>query len=103
MLVSSRPARTSRRGATAVECAIVLPIAVFLMLFLIVGGIRVFRYQEVATPARERARYASTHGHQYRKDGELPVGTTEDWKKDIYDNGIAPKMVALDAAKLSYS
>src|SRR5262245_17366623 len=103
MLVSSRPARTSRRGATAVECAIVLPIAFFLMLMLVVGGVGVFRYQEVATLAREGARYASTHGHQHRKDRGLPVGTAAEWKQDVYDNAIAPRMVALEANRLSHS
>jgi hypothetical protein len=62
----------------------------------------IFRYQEVATLAREGDRYGSTHGYQYRKDAGLPMGTDADWTADIYTNGIAPGMVALDANLLSY-
>jgi hypothetical protein len=54
----------ARAAVTAVECAIVLPVTFFLLFALVVGGMGVFRYQEVATLAREGARYASTHGHQ---------------------------------------
>lgn len=99
----TRTPQTQRRGATLVECAFVLPLAFFIMLILIVGGIGVFRYQEVATLAREGARYASTHGHQSRKDAGLAIGTADEWKQDIYTNGIAPRMVALDPNKLSYT
>jgi Flp pilus assembly protein TadG len=92
-----------RRGATVVECAIVLPLTFFLLFALVVGAMGIFRYQEVATLAREGARYASTHGYQYRKDADLDTGTTDDWKNDIYTNAIAPQIVALDVNRLSYS
>ncbi|HXG12772.1 MAG TPA: TadE/TadG family type IV pilus assembly protein [Gemmataceae bacterium] len=92
-----------RRGATVVENAIVLPFTFFLIFALVVGSMGIFRYQEVSSLAREGARYASTHGYQYRKDAGLPMGTPEEWKKDIYDNAIAPRMVALDPSRLSVS
>jgi Flp pilus assembly protein TadG len=67
MHASSRTCR--RRGVTAVEFAIVAP-AVFLLVFAqIIGGLAVFRYQEVAHLAREGARYASTHGGDYQREG----------------------------------
>lgn len=94
------PLRRPRAGATVMECAIVLPIALFLFIGLVVGTSGVFRFQEVATLAREGARYASTHGYQYRKDAGMPIGTAEDWRKDIYDNGIKPKIVALDSSRV---
>ena len=53
----------------------------------------VFRYQEVATLAREGARYASTHGYQYRKDAGQAIGTASDWQDDIYTNGIKPRII----------
>jgi hypothetical protein len=90
-----------RGGATMVECAIILPVAFFLVLALAVGAMGILRYNEVATLAREGARYGSTHGHQYRKDAGLPVGTSADWSQDIYGNGIAPQIVALDTTQLS--
>jgi hypothetical protein len=85
-----------------VECAIVLPVTFFLIVALIVGGMGMFRYQEVATLAREGARYGSTHGHQYRKDAGLPVGAAADWSADIYNNAIVPQIVSLDTSQLSY-
>lgn len=109
--LTSTPSRTTaglaanaargRRGTTTVECAIVLPVTLFLMLFLVVGAMGVFRHQEVSTLAREGARYASTHGHQYRKDTNLSLGTADDWRTDIYNNGIKPKMVDLTESKLA--
>lgn len=89
-------------AATVLESAFILPTTFFLVLALCVGGMGVFRYQEVATLARQGARYASTHGYQYRKDSGEPIGTAADWSTDIYNNGIAPYIVALDASQLTY-
>ena len=57
--------RARRRGATMVECAVVLPITFFLVFAIIVGGLGVFRYQQAATMARDGARYVCVHGSQY--------------------------------------
>src|ERR671931_1952787 len=92
-----------RHAVTVVECAFVLPLTFFLLLALVVGSMGIFRYQEVATLAREGARYASTHGYQYRKDAGLAQGTAADWSQDIYDNAIKPMIVALDESRVSYS
>jgi Flp pilus assembly protein TadG len=91
-----------RRGVTAVECAIVLPVTFLLFFGIVVGAMGIFRYHEVATLAREGARYASTHGYQYRKDAGLAMGTSQDWSSDIYTNGIAPFMVNLDPNQFTY-
>jgi len=91
-----------RAGATVVECAIVLPVTFFLMFALLIGGMGMFRYQEVATLAREGARYGSTHGHQYRRDAGQPDGTSADWSADIYNNAISPQIISLDVSQLSY-
>ncbi len=90
------PVTRRRSGATVLECALVLPVLFFLLLGLAVGAIGVFRYQEVATLSREGARYASTHGFQYRKDAGLPMGTTADWQKDVVDNGIVPRILTVN-------
>jgi Flp pilus assembly protein TadG len=92
-----------RRGATVVECAIVYPVLFLFLLGLVVGGTGIFRYQEVASLAREGARYGSTHGAPYRQDAGEPVGTPADWSTDIYNNAIAPNIIALDPNSLSYS
>ncbi|MFL5242310.1 MAG: TadE/TadG family type IV pilus assembly protein [Gemmataceae bacterium] len=91
----------SRHAATVVECAIILPVTFFLLFSIIIGAMGIFRYQEAATLARQGARYASTHGYQYRKDAGQAIGTSSDWKTDIYNNGIAPYIVALDSSKIT--
>jgi Flp pilus assembly protein TadG len=88
-----------RRGATLVECAIVYPVVFFLLLGLVVGAMGMFRYQQVASLARQGARYASTHGAQYAKDTGLPAVTPQ----DVYNNIIAPGAVNLDLNQLNYS
>ena len=64
-----------REGVTVVECAIVYPATFMLLLGLVVGGLGVFRFQEVAALAQAGARYASTHGNQYRQDAGLDTGS----------------------------
>ena len=91
-----------RPAATVLETAFVLPAAFLLVFSLCVGAMGIFRYQEVATLAREGARYASTHGYQHRKDAGLSTGTSTDWGTDIYNNGIAPYLVCLDGDRLTY-
>jgi Flp pilus assembly protein TadG len=93
---------SSRPAAAVLETAIVLPATFFLVFGLCVGAMGIFRYQEVATLAREGARYASTHGYQYRKDAGLPLGTSADWSTDIYTNAVAPFIVCLDSNQLTY-
>jgi hypothetical protein len=99
--ITSPTAERGRRGTTLVECAFVLPTVFFLVLGLAVGVMGLMRYQEVATLAREGARYGSTHGYQYRKDTGQSIGTADDWKKDIYDNGIKPRIMSLDSSKIT--
>ncbi len=81
---------TRRPGATTVEFALVAPIMLLILLGLLIAGLGVARYQEVAFLAREGARYASTHGAQYRADVGLPVGDTTVWTADIRSNGVNP-------------
>src|SRR5262245_2262943 len=101
--MSKRSPKCPRPGATVVECAIVLPFTLFLLFALVIGSMGIFRYQEVATLAREGARYASTHGYQYRKDAGQAAGTDDDWRSDIYTNAIAPRMVAVDPNRVTFT
>lgn len=113
-----------RPGTTLMESAIVLPLTFFLLLMMVVGSIGVFRYQEMASLARSAARYASTHGAQYRRDAGqdtgspgtyveqseglhwyqtdplAPSGTDVGWTQDIHDQAIRPNLVALDPGSL---
>jgi Flp pilus assembly protein TadG len=54
-----------RRGTTSIEFVMSCPVVFFLIFATIVGGMGVFRYQQVAALAREGARWASVHGSPY--------------------------------------
>jgi Flp pilus assembly protein TadG len=86
-----------RRGATTIEFAIACPIAFFLLFATIVGAMGVFRYQQVASLAREGARWASVHGGQYAQETDNPAATEE----DVYTQAILPKAVALNLDNLA--
>jgi Flp pilus assembly protein TadG len=88
----------SRRGATAVEFAIVGPLTFLLLLGLVIGGMGVFRYQEIASLAREGSRWASVHGTGYQKDTGKPAAT----KQDVI-NYMAAKGVSLDLSQFNTS
>jgi TadE-like protein len=116
-----------RHGTTLVESALVYPVAFLLTLGLIVGAMGVYRYQEVSHVAREGARWASTHGAQYLRDGNAYPGAVGGtylrtdptplpgviwyqvdqnpspgtWTGDIYNYGIKPNLIALDPTLVS--
>jgi hypothetical protein len=75
------------------------PVAFFFLLALFTGAMGIFRYQELASIAREASRWASVHGAQYRQDTGNPAATAQ----DVYNNVIAPNAVCLDLSQLSYS
>jgi Flp pilus assembly protein TadG len=97
--MGNHPRSHRRRGASVVEAAIVYPAVFVLILALVSGGMGVFRYQEVASLAREGSRYAATHGSQYAQETGKAAATAQ----DVYNNAILPKAVALDTTKLSSS
>jgi Flp pilus assembly protein TadG len=88
----------SRCAAALVEFAIVGALTFILIVGLMVGGLGVYRYNLVATMAREASRQASVHGTQYAKD----TGNKAWTDSDVYNNVIAPLAVALDTSKLNY-
>src|SRR5262245_32232108 len=88
-----------RRGTTTIEFAITCPIAFFVIFAIIVGGLGVFRYQQVASAAREGARWARVHGGQYAQETGRPAAT----ETDIYNNAILPAAGALTPSQLTYS
>jgi Flp pilus assembly protein TadG len=81
-----------------VEAAVVYPVTFLLILGLVIGAMGMFRYQQVASAAREGARYASVHGGQYAKETGQPAASAA----DVYNNAIKPKAVGLDPQALSY-
>ncbi|HEY1377270.1 MAG TPA: TadE/TadG family type IV pilus assembly protein [Gemmataceae bacterium] len=89
-----------RRGASAVEAAVVLPVLFLFVFGLIVGGLGAFRYQEVAMLAREGSRWAAVHGTTYQDESGRQTPVTA---ADVYNNAMKPLAVALDPAKISYT
>lgn len=93
-----RNARFPRRhGAAAVEFAIVAPILFFILLAIMIGGMGVFRYQQVAAIAREGSRWASVHGGQYEKETGNPAATAE----DVYNRAVLPAATSLAPERLT--
>jgi Flp pilus assembly protein TadG len=88
-----------RTAATAVECAFVFPVTFLLLLGLVVGGLGVFRYQEMAHLARQAARYAATHGTQWARETNNTAATPT----DIYNAAVVPAAVSLDLTQLTCS
>jgi Flp pilus assembly protein TadG len=90
---------TIRRGGSLVEFAIVAPVTFLLMLGLLIGGMGVFRYQQVAQLARDASRWASVHGTQYAQVTGNPAATAT----DVYNNAISPYAAGLNLSNLTYS
>jgi Flp pilus assembly protein TadG len=91
--------RETRSGTTLVESAVVYPFVILMIFGLMIGGLGVFRYQEMSSLARRAARYAIVHGQQWAQD----TGNTAATPTDIYNNAISPYLVILNPANLNYS
>src|SRR5438128_167603 len=91
--------RTRRRGTVLVESAVVYVVLIVLVFGILVLGMTVFRYQQVAHAAREGARWASVHGSEY---GKLP-GKTAATEQDVYDDAIAAQTYGMNTPDLTYS
>ena len=92
-------ARQRRPGATVVESAFVYPALFLLLLGLMVGAAGIFRYSQLASLAREGARYACVHGGQYAQE----MGVTAPTADQIFNNVIAPMAAAFDTTQISYA
>lgn len=95
--MTHRPPARRRRGAVALETAIVYPAMVFLLLLLIVGGMGVHRYQQVACLAREAARWASVRGTDYQKE----TGNSPPTRQEILQKAVLPLATGMDPEKLT--
>jgi Flp pilus assembly protein TadG len=91
--------RQPRRAATTIELAMIAPAVFFVLLGLIVGGMGVFRYQQLAHLTREASRWAALHGTDYAKASGLPAATAA----DVYNTIILPNAGAMNASRLNYS
>ncbi|HJZ93095.1 MAG TPA: TadE/TadG family type IV pilus assembly protein [Gemmataceae bacterium] len=89
--------RARRPGATAVEMALVAPVFFLLLFGLLIGGLGIFRYNQVSHLARDAARYACVRGQDYHKDTKLPAATQD----SIYENAVKPSAFTLDQSRLT--
>jgi Flp pilus assembly protein TadG len=89
--------KTSRTGAMAVEAAVVHPVMLFLLLGLVVGGMGVFRYQQVAGQAREAGRWASVRGSDFQKN----TGQKSPTQQQIFQQAVVPYLAGMDLSSLS--
>src|SRR5437764_15275737 len=88
---------SARRGVTTAECGVVYSITLLLIMGTIIEGLGVFRYQQLATLAREGARWASVRGATYQQE----TGQNAPTSQNVRDNVITPMMVGLDPAQLT--
>jgi Flp pilus assembly protein TadG len=95
MIRRARVAR--RRGAVAVESAIVYPVMLLILFGIIVGGMGVFRYQMTACLARETSRYASVRGADWQRDNLKASPTEAEMVRDV----VTPMAVSMDAKRLT--
>jgi Flp pilus assembly protein TadG len=90
-----------RRGVTALECAIVYPIAVMLLMGTCIMSLGVFRYQQLQFLAREGARYASVHGPTYASETGLSMATTSTVLAQVQTMAVG--LSGLSCTAVSYS
>lgn len=93
----SRRTNLRRRAATTVEFAAVVPVLLLLLFGLVVGGLGIFRYHQVAHLAREAARYASVRGLDYSRETGNPPATQE----SIYHHVVLANAAGLDPTCLT--
>src|SRR5207244_4088990 len=90
-------AKRLRRGALALEAALVYPVFLLLMLGIVVGGMGVFRYQQVSCQAREAARWASVRGGDYRKETDKASPAQD----DIFKAAVVPMAAGMDTTAIT--
>ncbi len=88
-----------RRGAVLIESALVYPVVFMIMLGIILLGIAVFRFQQVAYISREASRWASVHGALYASD----TGNSAATAGDVYTKAILPNAAGMVAENITYS
>jgi Flp pilus assembly protein TadG len=80
----------------ALEAAVAYPVLFVLLLGVVIGGLGVFRYQQVACQAREAARWAAVRGASYQKD----TGTASPTQEQIRQTAVVPLAAGMDPANL---
>jgi Flp pilus assembly protein TadG len=90
-----------RRGAAAVEAAVVYPVAILLLMGTLIVGLGVFRYQQLQFLARQGARYASVHGPTYASESGEAMASTSSVL--TYVQGMNVGLSGLNCTAVTYS
>jgi Flp pilus assembly protein TadG len=77
--------------------AFVLPIYFFLLFGILLGGILIFNYQQVAWLSREASRRTSVRGNLYAAETSKPSPT----EAEILQHVVLPLAAAMDLSKLT--
>jgi len=93
---------SDRRGASAVEAAVVYPVTMLLLIGMVVLGLGVFRQQQLQALADEGVRYASVHGPSYASDSGLAVASTADIQNNVL-TPLAAGLPGVSCSAVSYS
>jgi Flp pilus assembly protein TadG len=101
IMIRRKQRLTDSRGTTALECALVSPLVILLLIGMLILGLGVFRYQQLQSLAREGARYASVHGPQYASENNTSQASTSTVL--TYVDGLAAGLGGLDCTAVTYS
>jgi Flp pilus assembly protein TadG len=93
--------RSDRRGLSVVECAIVFPVTMLLLLGTTVLGLGAFQYQQLQALAREGARYASVRGPNYAAATGNSIASTSTVLS--YVQGLAVCLNGMACTSVSYT
>jgi Flp pilus assembly protein TadG len=101
MMIIRESGSGDRRGVTVVECAVVYPLTIMLLLGPIIIGLGIFRYEQLQSLAREGARYASVHGPAYA----AATGNAQASASTVltYLDGLAVGLNGFQCTSVSYS
>ena len=80
-----------------VESALVYSLTLTMLLGTMVMGLGIFRYQQIASLAREGSRWAAVHGPTYQSEQSQPAITNT----DVMTKAIIPRIVILDSTALT--
>lgn len=94
-----RPGFKRRRGAITLEMAVAAPLVFTMIMGMVIGAIGVFHFQQVATLAREGARYASVRGPDYQSRMKVSAPTAD----EVFQKAMLPLCASLDQDQLEYT
>jgi Flp pilus assembly protein TadG len=86
-----------RRAAAMLEFATVAPCLILLLFGVVIGGLGMFRYHQVAALAHAAARHAAVRGRDYERETGKPAATQESILKDV----VLANAAGLDPAQLT--